>query len=75
MKTYTGEQVESLFDEIEQRIIDGMDEVKVIDDLVDYNDFDDDDVSLENVLYVDCCIKQLGEIKRDVDFIIKRRLG
>ena len=70
MRNYTEEQVDALLDEIESRI-----DAKVIDDLIDYDNFDDDDVSLENVLYAECCHKHLKEIRRDRDFIIKRRLG
>ena len=75
MKTYTEEQVNALFDEIEARITSGMDEVKILDEFANSDNIDEDeDVSLENVLHADCCFRTLKEIKRDLDFIIKRRI-
>ncbi len=76
MKTYTEEQVDAIFDEIESRINEEQDQVTIIDNLYNVGDeLEDDDIDIENVIYVDCCYKNLKEIRRDRDFIIKRRLG
>ncbi len=64
MNKYTEEQVDFLFDEIE----------KILNDSIYEQDFENI-MSVEIDELMDTISSELKELKRDKDFIIRRRLG